>query len=82
MKIFIGKVIGVKQLKTATISVDRVKIHPLYKKRFTRSTKYYAHDDIGVKIGDVVKFTDCRPYSKSKKWKILKVVNENKEVKK
>lgn len=82
MKVFTGKVIGVKQLKTATVSVDRIKIHPLYKKRFTRSTKYQVHDDVGVQVGNVVKFADCRPYSKLKKWKILKVVNEKKEVKK
>lgn len=82
MKIFTGKVIGLKQAKTATVSVERVKIHPLYKKRFTRSTKYQVQDEIGVKIGDHVKFADCRPFSKSKKWKILEVINEKKGSKK
>ena len=78
MKVFTGKVIGLKQAKTATVSVERVKIHPLYKKRFTRSTKYQVHDEVGVKLGDVVKFADCKPVSKSKKWKIIKVVGEKK----
>ena len=82
MKIFIGKVIGLKQAKTATVSVERVKIHPIYKKRFTRSTKYQVQDEIGVKLGDLVKFADCRPYSKSKKWKIQQIVNIKKEAKK
>jgi len=82
MKIFNGKVIGVKQAKTATVAVERMKIHPIYKKRFVRSTKYQVHDDIGVKIGDVVKFADSKPYSKSKKWKIVQVVGDKKEVKK
>ena len=68
MKIFNGKVIGVKQAKTATVAVERMKIHPIYKKRFVRSTKYQVHDEIGVKVGDVVKFADSKPYSKSKKW--------------
>ncbi len=76
MKIFTGKVIGLKQAKTATVSVERVKIHPLYKKRFTRSTKYQVHDEIGTKIGDMVKFRDCKPVSKLKKWKITEVVKE------
>lgn len=76
MKIFSGKVISLKQAKTATVSVERVKIHPLYKKRFTRSTKYQVHDEIGTKVGDLVKFADCKPFSKSKKWKILEIVGE------
>lgn len=82
MKVFTGKVIGLKQAKTATVSVERVKIHPLYKKRFNRSTKYQVQDDLGVKVGDNVKFADSRPYSKSKKWKIIEIVGEKKVGKK
>ena len=74
MKIFIGKVISLKQAKTATVTVEKVKVHPLYKKRFTRLTKYQVHDEIGVKVGDTVKFADSKPYSKTKKWKIIKTV--------
>lgn len=82
MKIFTGKVIGLKQAKTATVSVERVKIHPIYKKRFKRSTKFQVHDEIGVKMGDLVKFADSRPYSKTKRWIMLQVIDEKKEVKK
>jgi small subunit ribosomal protein S17 len=82
MKIFSGKVIGLKQQKTATVSVQRVKIHPIYKKRFTRVTKYQVHDELGVKIGDLVKFADSRPISKSKKWTIVEIVTEKKGSKK
>ena len=74
MKIFVGQVIAVKNAKTATVSVERMIIHPLYKKRQKRSTKYQVHDEIGVKVGDRVQFADCKPYSKLKKWKIIKVV--------
>jgi small subunit ribosomal protein S17 len=74
MKIFTGKVIAVKNAKTATVSVERMIIHPLYKKRQKRSTKYQVHDEIGVKVGDKVNFSDSRPYSKSKKWKITEVI--------
>ena len=76
MKIFTGKVIAVKNAKTATVSVERMIIHPLYKKRQKRSTKYQVHDETGVKVGDKVSFSDSRPYSKSKKWKIVEVVKE------
>jgi len=82
MKVFIGKVVSLKQSKTATVAVERVKIHPIYKKRFKRSTKYQVHDEIGTKVGDVVKFADSRPFSKSKKWKILQVVDKKKVVNK
>lgn len=70
------------QAKTATVEVERVKIHPLYKKRFKRSTKYHVQDETGVKIGDIVKFADSRPYSKSKKWKIMQIREVKKEIKK
>lgn len=76
MKIFIGKVVAVKTAKTATVSVERMTIHPLYKKRMKRSRKYQVHDEIGVKVGDNVKFADSRPYSKTKKWKISEVIKE------
>ncbi len=82
MKIFTGKVIATKMAKTATVAVERVVIHPLYKKRFRRITKYPVHDELGVKVGDTVKFSDSRPYSKTKKWKITEVVSEKKGTKK
>lgn len=72
MKIFTGKVIALKNIKTATVSVARVKVHPLYKKRFRRVRKYQVHDEIGSKIGDIVRFVASKPYSKTKKWRILK----------
>lgn len=71
MKIFTGKVIGTKTAKTATVAVERVTIHPLYKKRFKRVRKYQVHDETGVKVGENVKFIASKPYSKSKKWKII-----------
>ena len=71
MKVFTGKVIGVKTDKTATVSVERVVIHPLYKKRFKRDKKYQVHDETGVKVGDIVKFVATKPYSKTKRWKII-----------
>jgi len=76
MKIFTGKVINTKNAKTATVSVERVVVHPLYKKRFKRLTKFQVHDEIGVKVGDKVKFADCKPVSKLKRWKIVEVVKE------
>ena len=81
MKIFTGKVISTKMAKTATVAVEHIVIHPLYKKRQKRTRKYQVHDEMGVKIGDKVKFMATKPYSKTKKWKILEVVGIQKESK-
>jgi len=78
MKVFVGRVVGTKMAKTAVVSVERIVVHPLYKKRFKRDRKYQVHDEFGVKINDVVKFTASKPYSKTKKWKILEVVGSKK----
>ena len=75
MKVFQGKVISTKMPKTATVAVERVVVHPLYKKRFKKVKKYHVHDELGAKEGEVVKFVASRPYSKLKRWKILEVVN-------
>ncbi len=78
MKIFTGKVISTKMSKTATVAVERVVVHPMYKKRFKRTKKYHVHDELGVKAGDRVSFTACKPISKLKKWKIIEVIVEKK----
>jgi small subunit ribosomal protein S17 len=78
MRIFTGRVVGLTQQKTATVAVERIKVDPVYKKRFKRSSKYHVHDELGVKIGDVVRFVPSRPFSKTKNWKILEVVGAKK----
>lgn len=72
MKIFTGKVTAKKMEKTATVEVERMVVHPLYGKRYKRAQKYQVHDEIGVKVGDTVKFVTCKPISKLKKWRIIK----------
>jgi len=79
MKIFTGKVVATRTAKTATVAVERMTIHPLYKKRLKRIRKYQVHDEMGVKVGDNVKFSDSRPYSKTKKWKITEVIGDKKK---
>lgn len=71
MKVFIGKVTSTKMLKTATVVVERVVIHPLYKKRKTVSRKFHVHDEFGVVTGEVVRFAASKPVSKLKKWTII-----------
>jgi small subunit ribosomal protein S17 len=82
MRVFTGKVISIKIPKTATVVVERVVKHRLYKKRFKRVKKYHVHDEIGVREGDTVFFADSRPYSKTKRWKIIKIIKSKVKAKK
>jgi len=74
MKPLIGIVTSAKMKQTATVLIKRIKVHPIYKKRFRVKKKYHVHDEIGVKEGDRVKIKGCRPLSKTKKWKIIEVM--------
>jgi small subunit ribosomal protein S17 len=70
MKIFTGKVIATKSLKTATVAVERVVTHPIYAKKMKKTKKYQVHDEKGVKVGQTVNFVETRPISKTKRWRI------------
>jgi len=76
MKQFTGTIIDKKMAKTARVLVNRIKVHPLYKKRIKVRKIYHVHDELDTKIGDVVNFQDCKPISKTKKWRIVKVVKK------
>ncbi|QQS38962.1 30S ribosomal protein S17 [Candidatus Woesebacteria bacterium] len=78
MKIFKGKVISTKMAKTATVAVDRIVVHPIYKKRIKRTKKYHVHDEMGAIVGQNVLFVASKPFSKLKKWKLIEIVNNNK----
>lgn len=70
-----GIVVSDKMDKTVVVSIDRVKAHPLYKKKYTVSKKYKADDrENQYKIGDVVEIVSTRPISKDKKYKVLRKI--------
>jgi small subunit ribosomal protein S17 len=72
----IGKVVSDKMEKTVVVLVGRTKEHPLYKKKYSVSTKFKAHDEAGVaKMGDMVEIEESRPLSATKRWTLLKVLN-------
>ena len=67
-----GVVISDKADKTITVKIERKVKHPTYSKIMKRSTRVNAHDEENsAKIGDVVTVEECKPYSKSKTWKLL-----------
>lgn len=74
MKIIIGKVISAKMAKTATVEVQRVIAHPLYKKRMKKTRLFHIHDEESkAKPGDIVKFAAGKPHSKLKRWDLLSI---------
>lgn len=72
MKILTGIVIGAKMEKSATVRVDRMWRHPIYKKMIKRSKKFLVHAEIPVKAGQIVKISEIKPMSRRKRWRIVK----------
>jgi small subunit ribosomal protein S17 len=74
---FSGQVVSTAMTKTIVVKVDSMKMHEKYQKRFRSSKKYHVHDEKNVaKVGDVVSFVECRPLSKTKKWRLVSVINK------
>jgi small subunit ribosomal protein S17 len=68
-----GVVISDKMDKTIIVRVDRVKVHPKYKKYYRVKRNYKVHDEKNeFHVGDNVLFVECRPISKEKHWRVLK----------
>lgn len=76
-KILTGAVISNKMDKTVTVLVERVFQHPLYKKTIKTKKKYKAHDEENkCQVGDIVEIIESRPISKTKRWKVLRILKE------
>jgi len=74
-KEFIGIVKSDKMEKTIVVSIETLKLHPLYKKYVKRAKKVKAHDEKNeAKIGDRVRVIECRPISKEKCWKLVEII--------
>ena len=74
-RILTGTVTSAAGDKTAVVAVATRKTHPLYKKKYTRTKKYYIHDEKNVcNKGDVISFIESTPYSKLKRWELKEVL--------
>ena len=77
MRTVTGCVVSNRMDKTITVRVERRVPHPLYKKYVRRSTKIHAHDENNeCNIGDIVMVQSCRPLSKTKSWRLVKIVEK------
>ena len=76
-----GRVVSDKMTKTVTVLVERRVKHPLYGKFVTRTKKYHAHDENGdYHQGDLVEIEECRPLSKTKAWRVAKLLEKARNV--
>jgi small subunit ribosomal protein S17 len=76
-----GRVVSDKMQKTVTVLVERRMKHPLYGKYVTLSKKYHAHDENGeFHEGDLVEIEECRPLSKTKAWRVTKLLEKSRNV--
>lgn len=72
---FTGEVVSAGAAKTVHVLVRTIKLDAKYRKQYTTTKKYPVHDEKGTaKVGDTILFEECRPLSKTKRWRLLKVV--------
>ena len=73
----IGTVTSDKRDKTITVSIANRETHPLYRKQYTKTRKYTAHDEKNeAKVGDRVESAMCRPVAKTKAYTLVKVIEK------
>ncbi|WP_374486268.1 30S ribosomal protein S17 [Zoogloea sp.] len=76
-RVEVGRVVSDKMMNTVTVLVERRVKHPLYGKVIKRTAKYHAHVEAGVaKEGDLVEIEETRPISKTKTWRVTKVLEQ------
>ena len=74
----IGTVTSDKRDKTITVSIVSRETHPLYRKQYTKTRKYTAHDEKNeAKVGDVVQIKMVRPISKTKAYTLVKIIEKS-----
>ena len=77
-KVRTGVVTSDKGDKTVTVRVERQFAHPLYGKQVRKTKKYHAHDEENqYKEGDVVRITETRPLSKTKRWRVIELLERS-----
>jgi small subunit ribosomal protein S17 len=75
-KVRVGLVVSDKADKTIVVQVERRLAHPLYGKGVARTKKYHVHDEKNeYKVGDTVRITETRPLSKTKRWRVVGLVD-------
>ena len=80
LKSLTGFVVSNQMEKTVVVDVSRIKNHPRYRKPIRWNTKVKAHDDVNkCRIGDKVLIVESKPISKTKRWRVSKVLEQGTE---
>ncbi len=74
-----GVVRSDKMTKTVVVEVSRTYQHPLYKKVVHASSRFKAHNELDVKVGDVVQIVESRPLSRDKRWVVESIIRKQGE---
>lgn len=75
----IGKVVSDRADKSVVVAVETMENHPLYQKRVKKTMKFMAHDELNeCGIGDTVRIMETRPLSKSKRFRVVEIVEKAK----
>ena len=78
-KVRVGVVTSNKMDRTITVAVERKVKHPIYGKFVKKTTKFHAHDERNeCNIGDTVRIMETRPLSKTKRWRLVEIVERAK----
>ncbi len=73
----VGVVVSNKMDKTVVVAVERLVQHPLYKKYIRKTTKFKAHDEKNeAQVGDKVRIMETRPLSKTKRWRVVEILEK------
>jgi small subunit ribosomal protein S17 len=79
--IVVGVVASDKTSKTRRVEIDRLVRHPKYGKFIRKRTVCHVHDENNESAsGDTVEIVECRPLSRSKRWRLVRVIERNKEI--
>jgi|NitcycUWRSCHO22C_1040316.scaffolds.fasta_scaffold02658_2 small subunit ribosomal protein S17 len=72
----VGTVFSDKMQKTVVVRVDRLVLHPKYRRYVRRTSKFMAHDELGATTGDRVRIVETRPLSANKRWRVVEIVQK------
>jgi small subunit ribosomal protein S17 len=72
----VGFICSDKMMKTVVVRVDRLVLHPKYRRYVRRTSKFMAHDELGCTIGDKVRIVETRPLSARKRWRVSEIIQK------